>query len=78
MGLGMKEYILVNTEGEYIVEELNMCAHLWVYRNHNPQTLMNYVVQKHLGYECNKLSVITKDRNSLTVYSYPVWSVFHR
>lgn len=70
----MKEHILVNKNVEYLVEELNMCQHLWKCHSHFPQTIINYVIAYGYAKQCHDLSVITRDENSLTLYSYPSWA----
>ena len=65
----MVEHILVRKNVEYLVEELNLCQHLWAYRTHNPQALMNYVVQYGYAKHCDQLSVISMSKNSITIHS---------
>lgn len=70
----MKEYILVDKPVTYLVSELNFCQHKWVHCSHSANSIINFVVATGRNNDCQKLSVITKDNNSLSVLSYPVWA----
>lgn len=78
MGVGMKEYILVDKLSNYMVAELNLCQHKWIHCSHSANSIINFVVSTGRTADCQKLSVITRDHESLKVESYPVWSKTQR
>jgi len=73
----MKHYLLINKHIDYIVTERNFCEHLKLFESTDSKEVIAYVANRAV-LNCANLSVITLGCNSITAYSYPVWSVFQR
>jgi hypothetical protein len=73
----MKTHHLVAKPIAAMIEDVNPCFHLRIAMSNDPSTIIQAARNYAYGSSLSALSVVTIEKESLTMYSYPVWAVFH-